>query len=222
MSRRILLIDNYDSFVYNLARYFAELECAPVVVRNDSTTVEELARAKIAAIVISPGPKAPADAGISLEIIRRLGDRVPILGVCLGHQAIAAAYGGEVIRAAQPRHGETSPVDHDGAGLFTGLPRPFQAARYHSLIARRETLPDTLRVTAWTDDGLVMGLSHTRFPVHGVQFHPESILTQCGHRLLANFLRLAGIPCGPLPPEEHVALPASAPIDDPWWRADPL
>lgn len=222
MSRHVLLIDNYDSFVYNLARYFAELECTPVVVRNDALTVSEIAAMDVAALVISPGPKAPRDAGICVDAIRQLGDRIPILGVCLGHQAIAEACGGEVVRAPQPRHGETSPVYHTGEGLFSNLPLPFHAARYHSLIARSETLPDALRVTAWTDDGLVMGLAHTRFPMFGVQFHPESILTECGHRLLANFLRTAGIPCGPLPQEERVALPATPTPGDAWWQAEPL
>ena len=218
----ILLIDNYDSFVFNLARYLAELGCEPVVVRNDARSVADLARLDVAAIVVSPGPKAPVDAGVSLEVIRLLGERLPILGVCLGHQAIAEAYGGRVVRAREPRHGETSPVYHDGSGLFAGLPSPFLATRYHSLVADRGSLPSGLSVSAWTGDGLVMGLAHRQHPVYGVQFHPESILTEHGHRLLANFLRLAGIPFPAVPPSEHVALPPPPTPDDVWWRAEPL
>ena len=222
MSSRVLLIDNYDSFVYNLARYLAELGCEPVVVRNDVRSVAELAALEVVAIVISPGPKAPADAGVSLDVIRTLGDRIPMLGVCLGHQAIAEAYGGRVVRAPEPRHGETSPVHHDGTGLFAGIPSPFLATRYHSLVAERGSLPSELTVSAWTADGLVMGLAHPQHPVYGVQFHPESILTEHGHQLLGNFLRLAGIPSPVVPPSEHVALTPPPTSDDVWWRAEPL
>jgi anthranilate synthase/aminodeoxychorismate synthase-like glutamine amidotransferase len=190
----LLLIDNYDSFVYNLARYFAELGCAAEVVRNDAVTVEDVAAMSPAAVVLSPGPCTPNEAGIGLELVRQLAGSVPMLGVCLGHQTIAAALGGNVIRAREPVHGRTSMIRHDGRGLFEGLPNPFRATRYHSLVVDEATLPPELSVTARTGDGVPMALAHHRRPVFGVQFHPESVLTQGGHRMLANFLRAAGIP----------------------------
>jgi anthranilate synthase/aminodeoxychorismate synthase-like glutamine amidotransferase len=195
----ILLIDNYDSFVYNLARYLAELGCATAVLRNDAATVAEVGLMAPEAIVISPGPCTPNEAGISLELIRQLGPRIPILGVCLGHQALAAAVGGNVIRAPEPVHGRTSLVQHDGMRLFAGLANPLTATRYHSLIVEESSLPRELRITARTADGIPMALEHTTWPAFGVQFHPESILTDLGHRLLANFLALAGIPAGTVP-----------------------
>jgi anthranilate synthase/aminodeoxychorismate synthase-like glutamine amidotransferase len=195
----ILLIDNYDSFVYNLARYLAELGCVTEVARNDAVTVADVARMAPEAIVISPGPCTPNEAGISLELIRELGPTVPILGVCLGHQALAAALGGKVIRAPEPVHGRTSLVQHNGERLFAGLPSPLRATRYHSLIVEETSLPPELRVTARTADGIPMALEHARWPAFGVQFHPESILTESGHRLLATFLRLARLAVGELP-----------------------
>jgi anthranilate synthase/aminodeoxychorismate synthase-like glutamine amidotransferase len=218
----ILLIDNYDSFVYNLARYIAELGCKSEVVRNDAVRVEEIARRAPEAIVISPGPCTPDEAGISMPLIRELGSRIPILGVCLGHQALAAALGGNVIRAPEPVHGRTSLIDHGGKRLFAGLPNPLRATRYHSLIVEEATLPRPLRITARTSDGIPMALEHETWPAFGVQFHPESILTDAGHRLLANFLRLAGLsvadsPPGDLPPLTQVATAAA----DAWWAAQP-
>jgi anthranilate synthase component 2 len=199
----VLLIDNYDSFVFNLSRYLRELGCETLVVRNDETTVAAVAALRPEAIVISPGPCAPDSAGVSIDLVRRLGATMPILGVCLGHQAIGAAYGGRIVRATEPVHGRTSRMTHDGSALFDGLPRTFEAARYHSLLVEEATLPADLVVTCRSDDGLVMGLAHRLLPVYGVQFHPESVLTQHGHRLLANFLRCAGIkPCGD-PPREY-------------------
>jgi anthranilate synthase/aminodeoxychorismate synthase-like glutamine amidotransferase len=183
---RIAVIDNYDSFTYNLVQLLAELGSPPAVYRNDSVTVEQLA--EHSAIVISPGPGDPQQAGISLEAIRRLSGEVPILGVCLGHQAIGEAFGGRVVRNV-PVHGKTSWVRHDRAGVFAGLPEPFEATRYHSLVVERESLPEDLVVTAWTRDGVVMGLRHRRHPTYGVQFHPESVLTKEGPRILVNFLR---------------------------------
>jgi len=195
----ILLIDNYDSFVYNLARYLAELGCATEVLRNDAVTVAEVARMSPEAVVISPGPCTPNEAGISMDLIRELGPRIPILGVCLGHQALAAALGGNVVRAPEPIHGRTSLMHHNGERLFTGLANPLTATRYHSLIVEESSLPTELRVTARTADGIPMALEHATWPAFGVQFHPESILTDSGHRLLANFLELAGVPAGILP-----------------------
>jgi anthranilate synthase/aminodeoxychorismate synthase-like glutamine amidotransferase len=188
----ILLIDNYDSFVYNLARYFEELGCATEVVRNDAATVSAIRSLAPAAMVLSPGPCTPLEAGVCLDVVRQLGPTVPMLGVCLGHQAIAAALGGDVVRAA-PVHGRTSSVWHDQVGLFEGLPNPLTAARYHSLVVAEETLPASLQVTARTQEGVVMALQHRKWPIYGVQFHPESVLTDSGHRLLANFLKLAGV-----------------------------
>ena len=195
----IVLIDNYDSFVYNLARYLAELGCATEVVRNDAVSVVAVDRRAPAAIVISPGPCTPNEAGISIDLIRELGPRIPILGVCLGHQALAAALGGNVIRAPEPVHGRTSLIHHNGERLFKGLANPLTATRYHSLIVEESSLPPTLHVTARTAEGSPMALEHTTWPAFGVQFHPESILTEGGHRLLANFLVLAGVPAGNLP-----------------------
>ena len=184
----ILLIDNYDSFVYNLARYVRELGEQTVVRRHDATTYDEIEALHPSHIIISPGPCTPGEAGISTEVVRRFGPRTPILGVCLGHQCIGQVYGGEVIRAAQVMHGKTSLVHHDGAGVFAGLPNPLEATRYHSLVVDAASVPDVLEVTATTDDGTVMALRHRELPVEGVQFHPESILTRCGHQLVANFL----------------------------------
>jgi anthranilate synthase/aminodeoxychorismate synthase-like glutamine amidotransferase len=184
----ILLLDNYDSFVYNLARYVAELGAAPVVHRNDALTVEEIARLAPSHIIISPGPCSPAEAGISVETVRRLGPTIPILGVCLGHQAIGAAYGAEIVRAGRPMHGKTSRVAHRGESLFAGLPSPFTATRYHSLVIAPDSLPPDLRVTATAEDGEIMAVAHAHHPVVGVQFHPESVLTQYGYRMLDRFL----------------------------------
>ncbi len=184
----LLMIDNYDSFTWNLVQYFGELGEQVRTVRNDAITLDEVAALAPARIVISPGPCTPAEAGISLPLIERFAGRVPILGVCLGHQAIGAAFGGRVVRAKQVMHGKTSLIRHNGVGVFCGLPDPFTAIRYHSLALECETLPGCLEVTAWTDDGEIMGLRHRELPVQGVQFHPESILTEHGHALLANFL----------------------------------
>jgi anthranilate synthase/aminodeoxychorismate synthase-like glutamine amidotransferase len=189
----LLLIDNYDSFVFNLARYFERLGQETHVVRNDAIDVAGVRAARPEAIVLSPGPCAPEQAGCSLEIVRRLHVDFPILGICLGHQAIGAALGGQVARAPWPVHGRTSPVYHNHASVFQGAPNPLTACRYHSLIVRRETLPSCLECTAWTADGIAMGLAHRTTPTVGLQFHPESILTEGGYLLLANFLRLAGI-----------------------------
>jgi anthranilate synthase/aminodeoxychorismate synthase-like glutamine amidotransferase len=188
----ILLIDNYDSFVHNLARYFQRLGQETLVVRNDATTVDDIRRLKPAAIVISPGPCTPAEAGCSIELVQKLGCEVPILGVCLGHQAIAAALGGRIVRAPEPRHGRTSQIEHDGAGLFAGLSSPMTVCRYHSLVVEPESLPSELRATAHTADDVIMALEHTEHPTYGVQFHPEAALTSHGYGLLANFLTLAG------------------------------
>ncbi|MBO9312739.1 MAG: aminodeoxychorismate/anthranilate synthase component II [Chloroflexus sp.] len=185
---RVLLIDNYDSFTYNLYQYLCELGAEVEVVRNDQITVTEVAQRHPDRIVISPGPCTPAEAGISVEVIRRLGSHIPILGVCLGHQAIGAAYGGTVVRAPMVMHGKLSPIYHNAQGVFAGLPSPFQATRYHSLVVRREDLPAELEITAWTEDGIIMGLRHRSLPVEGVQFHPESIMTDHGKQMLANFL----------------------------------
>ena len=184
----ILLIDNFDSFVYNLARYVRELGGEPLVKRNNELTVEEVGRLAPSHIIISPGPCTPNEAGISNALIRQMGERIPVLGVCLGHQCIGAAYGAEIARAQRPMHGKTSPIRHNGTGIFQDLPNPLTATRYHSLAIAAEGLPDELAVTASTPDGEIMGVEHRRFPVFGVQFHPESILTEHGYDLLRNFL----------------------------------
>ena len=185
-----LLIDNYDSFTYNLWHYLGELGAEVVVKRNDALTVEAALALKPQGIVISPGPSDPDHAGICLDLVRRAG-AIPLLGVCLGHQAIGQAFGGKVVRAAVPMHGKVSEIRHDGSGVFAGLPNPFPATRYHSLVVERASLPPALRITAETEDGLIMGLAHRERPLHGVQFHPESIASESGHALLANFLALA-------------------------------
>lgn len=189
----ILVVDNYDSFTYNLVHYLAELGAQTHVVRNDDLTIEEAWALQPEAVLLSPGPCAPDQAGICLSLIETAAETMPILGVCLGHQSIGQAFGGEVVRAKTLMHGKTSPILHEGRGVFGGLPSPFTATRYHSLAVRRETLPDALEVTAWTEDGEIMGLSHRTRPIHGVQFHPESIATQHGHEMIANFLDLAGV-----------------------------
>jgi anthranilate synthase component II len=184
----VLMIDNYDSFTFNLVQYFGELGAEVRVVRNDAMTVEEAVALEPSALVVSPGPCAPQQAGISLALISRLAGRVPILGVCLGHQAIGEAFGGRVVRARRVMHGKVSRVRHDGAGVFARLPGEFAATRYHSLVVERETLPDCLAVTAESEDGEIMGLRHRRLAVEGVQFHPEALLTEHGHRMLQNFI----------------------------------
>ena len=189
----ILVVDNYDSFTWNLVHYLAELGAETRVVRNDDLTATEAWALKPEAILLSPGPCTPNEAGICLAILDTAPLDMPIFGVCLGHQAMGQAFGGEVIRAKALMHGKTSPIEHEGRRVFTGLPSPFTATRYHSLAVRRETLPDVLEVTAWTADGEIMGLAHRSRPIHGVQFHPESIATEHGHDLLANFLDLANI-----------------------------
>ena len=189
----ILVIDNYDSFTWNLVHYLAELGVETRVVRNDELTVDQALSTGAEGVLLSPGPCSPNEAGICLSLIEQAPETLPILGVCLGHQAIGQIFGGEVIRAKALMHGKTSPIHHEGQTLFAGLPSPFTATRYHSLAVRRETLPDVLRVTAWTEDGEIMGLSHVSRPIHGVQFHPESIATEHGHAMLANFLDLAGV-----------------------------
>jgi anthranilate synthase/aminodeoxychorismate synthase-like glutamine amidotransferase len=186
----LLVIDNYDSFTYNLVQYFGELGADPVVKRNDAVTADEVERMRPDKIVISPGPGTPADAGISMGLIRRFGPKLPILGVCLGHQSIGEVYGGKVVRAERLMHGKTSPIRHDGKGVFAGLPNPFEATRYHSLLVEKKSVPACLEVTADTAEGEIMGLRHREFPVHGVQFHPESILSKEGKDLLANFLKM--------------------------------
>jgi anthranilate synthase/aminodeoxychorismate synthase-like glutamine amidotransferase len=187
---RLLVIDNYDSFTYNLVQYFGELDIDVVVRRNDEVSVDDIKKLQPERICISPGPGRPENAGISAEVIRELGSQIPILGVCLGHQCIAQVFGGEVVRAPRIMHGKTSTIRHRGRGVFENLAQPLEATRYHSLIVRRESLPDSLEVTAETEEKEIMGLQHRQFPIHGVQFHPESILTAEGKKLLANFLRL--------------------------------
>ena len=186
----LLMIDNYDSFTYNLYQYLSELGATVVTIRNDKTTIDEVSSMSPDGIIISPGPCTPREAGISNQEIKSFGSYMPILGVCLGHQCIGDVYGATVDRADEIRHGKTSMVNHNNTGIFTGLPTPFDAIRYHSLEVYRDTIPDSLEVTAWTDQGMVMGLRHKEYPVEGVQFHPESILTPVGHDLLQNFLNL--------------------------------
>jgi len=186
---QILVIDNYDSFVYNLVHYLGDLGATPVVRRNNEITVDEIHALPPAGIVISPGPGRPADAGITIELIRKLGDSIPILGVCLGHQAIGEAFGGRVIRARGPMHGKTSQVHHDGRTVFSYLPSPLTAMRYHSLVVDRDTLPSCLELSAWTEDNVIMGFRHRELPIEGVQFHPESVLTEHGKQIIKNFLQ---------------------------------
>jgi anthranilate synthase component 2 len=216
----ILLIDNYDSFVYNLARYVRELGETPLVRRHDAVTVDEVLGLAPSHIIISPGPCSPREAGISTELVRRVGERIPILGVCLGHQCIGAAYGGEIVRAGVPMHGKISRISHHGAGIFSGLPSPFIATRYHSLVIAPASIPASLRVTATSEDGEIMAVQHAEYPVYGVQFHPESVLTEHGYRLLDHFLH--GVPSTPrevpqvadaaqVMPDSSVSTLASAP-----------
>jgi anthranilate synthase/aminodeoxychorismate synthase-like glutamine amidotransferase len=187
---KLLVIDNYDSFTYNLVQLFGEMDVDLTVKRNNEISIDEIEKLKPDRICISPGPGRPENAGVSSDLIRELGPKLPILGVCLGHQCIAKVFGGEVVRAERLMHGKTSKIHHQSRGVFKDLPEPLEATRYHSLIVRRESLPDSLVITAETDDGEIMGLQHRQFPIHGVQFHPESILTTEGRKLLANFLRV--------------------------------
>ncbi|MDO8410242.1 MAG: aminodeoxychorismate/anthranilate synthase component II [Phenylobacterium sp.] len=188
----ILVVDNYDSFTYNLVHYLNELGAETLVHRNDALSAEEVIALKPEGVLLSPGPCTPNEAGLCLDLLAKAPDDLPIFGVCLGHQAIGQAFGGEVIRAATLMHGKTSPIHHTGKGVFAALPNPFTATRYHSLSVRRETMPEVLEITAWTEDGEVMGVQHVSRPIYGVQFHPESIATEGGHALLSNFLDLAG------------------------------
>ncbi len=202
----LLLIDNYDSFTYNLVHYLGELGATCEVHRNDKITTDEVLKKKPRAIVLSPGPCTPNDAGICLDLIAKAGPNIPLLGVCLGHQSIGQVYGGKVIRAPEPLHGKLSNIRHFNTSVFKGLPETFQVTRYHSLIVERESLPDCLEITAETSDGIIMGLMHKTHPVHGVQFHPESIASEQGHALLANFLSLAGLtPKARLAPQRPAA-----------------
>jgi anthranilate synthase component 2 len=184
----LLMIDNYDSFTYNIVQYFGELGEDVRTVRNDEISLNDINELRPDRICISPGPKSPADAGVSVEVLKQFAGKLPILGVCLGHQAIGAAFGGKVVRAKQVMHGKTSLIAHTGEGVFKGLPSPFTVIRYHSLAIERASLPDCLEVTAWTDDGEIMGVRHKEFDIEGVQFHPESILSEHGHALFKNFL----------------------------------
>jgi anthranilate synthase/aminodeoxychorismate synthase-like glutamine amidotransferase len=188
VATKVLVIDNYDSFVYNLVQYLGELGAEPLVHRHDALTLDQVEALNIDAVLISPGPGRPEDAGVSTSVIQWAAGRVPLLGVCLGHQAIGAAWGGQVVRAPEIMHGKTSFIEHQEKGVFAGLPSPLKATRYHSLIVDRDTLPDELEITATSSDGLIMGLRHKEHAIEGVQFHPESILTESGHQLLANFL----------------------------------
>jgi anthranilate synthase component 2 len=220
----ILLLDNYDSFVYNLARYVRELGETPEVHRHDALTVDQVAAMAPSHIIISPGPCSPTEAGISTDVVRRLGATTPILGVCLGHQCIGAAYGGEIVRAGRPMHGKTSLIHHYGAGLFRGLPTPFRATRYHSLVIAPASVPAGLEVTAMSEDGEIMAVQHTRYPVYGVQFHPESVLTEHGYRLVDHFLHGVSEEARPVPmaadcvlvpggPEPSTLASAPPPVD---------
>jgi anthranilate synthase/aminodeoxychorismate synthase-like glutamine amidotransferase len=209
----ILLIDNYDSFVYNLARYVRELGEEPLVRRHDAVSVEDILTLHPSHIIISPGPCSPTEAGISTDVVRRLGPSIPILGVCLGHQCIGAAYGGEIVRAGSPMHGKTSRIHHTGSGLFSGLPSPFTATRYHSLVIAPASVPPGLSVTATSEDGEIMAVQHTEHPVYGVQFHPESVLTEHGYRMLDHFLHGVAAAPRPLPATADGALPS--PVDGP-------
>jgi anthranilate synthase component 2 len=193
LNGQVLVIDNYDSFTFNLVQYLREIGAAVAVERNDALSVAEIADAHPAAIVISPGPRTPEEAGICVDLVRTLGSRIPVLGVCLGHQAIGVAYGAAVVRAPEVVHGKVGAVHHGDVGVMHGLDNPFAATRYHSLVVARAGLPDVLEVTAWSDDGLIMGMRHREFSVEGVQFHPESIGTPAGHAVLRNFLESAGV-----------------------------
>lgn len=210
----ILLIDNYDSFVHNLARYFRRLGQKTCVVRNDAVTVREVELAGPRAIVLSPGPCTPREAGCSLDVVRQLGDRLPMLGVCLGHQTIAAALGATIVRAPEPVHGRTSMIEHDQRGIFAGLSNPLEVCRYHSLVVDEQTLPAELEVSSRTEDGVVMSVRHTERPLVGLQFHPEAILTDSGYPLLVAFLRLAGIDAPDEPPAVEIepTVPPVAPV----------
>jgi len=205
VTTKVLVVDNYDSFVYNLVQYLGQLGADPVVRRNDELTLSVVEELGASGIVISPGPGRPEDAGISVPLIKALAGQVPVLGVCLGHQAIGFAFGANVVRASQLLHGKTSQVSHDGRGIFEGLPQPLTATRYHSLVVERASLGNDLEVSAWAEDGTVMGIRHKALALDGVQFHPEAVLTEGGHRLMANWLRacgfgeaLVGLPAGPL------------------------
>jgi len=186
----ILVIDNYDSFTFNLVQYLGVLGAGLRVVRNDEIDIAGIEALRPEKILVSPGPCSPAEAGISVEVIKHFGEKLPVFGVCLGHQSIGHAYGGKVVRAGRLMHGKTSPILHDGTSVFAGMPNPFDATRYHSLLVERESLPDCLRITAWTAEGEIMGLAHKTLPVFGVQFHPESVLTQNGMRIMENFLKI--------------------------------
>ncbi|MGE0606251.1 MAG: aminodeoxychorismate/anthranilate synthase component II [Pirellulales bacterium] len=210
----MLLIDNYDSFVFNLARYFERLGQETVVVRNDAISVAGIRQLRPVAVVLSPGPCSPEQAGVSLEVVRELHAELPMLGVCLGHQTIAQALGGKIVRAPEPVHGRSSLVHHDGQGLFADLPNPLTVGRYHSLMVEPASLPDVLQATARTESGIIMALQHRQFPVVGVQFHPESILTAGGFRMLAHFLRKAGVDVARAIPE--VEQPDVSPAADAW------
>jgi anthranilate synthase component 2 len=201
----ILLLDNYDSFVYNLDRYLQRLGQDTVVIRSDAIAVEAIAKLEPHAIVISPGPKSPNEAGCSVEVVRRLGRSIPTLGVCLGHQAIGHAFGGRIIRGSKPVHGKQSLILHNQSGIFEGIPSPLHVARYHSLIIDDENLPDCLEVLATTSDQVIMAIRHRLYPIFGVQFHPESILTECGYDILANFLRLHGLSYKSIPASDFNA-----------------
>lgn len=221
----ILLIDNYDSFVFNLARYVTELGVEAEVVRNDAVSIADVIGAKPDAIILSPGPCTPAESGICVDLVREVSGTIPLLGVCLGHQAIAAAFGATIVRAPEPVHGRTSQIPHEATRLFDGLPNPLRVTRYHSLVADENSLPDELTVTSRTDDGLVMAFEHREHPTFGVQFHPESILTQMGHALMRNFLQLAELEASALPAGDSlgtagigpdVATKLESEFDQPW------
>lgn len=206
----ILLLDNYDSFVHNLARYFRRLGHETTVVRSDAIDARQIAEMRPSAVVISPGPCTPADAGCSIDAVRQLSGKLPILGVCLGHQAIGAAFGAAIVRAGEPMHGRTSALLHRGTSVFAGLPSPLRVCRYHSLVVDRGTLPDELQATAWTGDETIMAIAHREHPTVGVQFHPEAILTEHGYAMLAAFLRIAGLSVvDPLPADELAAVAGS-------------
>ena len=198
----ILLIDNYDSFVYNLDRYLQRLGQRTLVVRSDAIAVDAIGRLSLDAIVISPGPKSPDEAGCSMEVVRRLSGQTPILGVCLGHQVIGQAFGGRIVRGLAPMHGKSCMIEHDGSPLFDEIPTQFQVGRYHSLVLEPASLPDSIIATAWANDGTIMAIQHRQYLVYGVQFHPESILTTAGYQVLANFLALAGLEHNELPSED--------------------